>query len=454
MKALKIFFSLLVIIFSSCQHSAEQDQSLKPDRIILSIQEDPTTQMGITWRTMQETPKSLVQVSIENSTPDLKETAKTYTAQTYSYNNGKQDVISHRVTIKDLEPATVYAYRVGDGSNWSEWNTFETADKNESKLSFVYFGDVQYGFNTVWGRVLRQSLKACPNPAFFMYAGDLITTAGDDLEWEQFFEAGDWVFRTFPILATPGNHEHFKNNGAYGDLAPHWHANFCFTENGPKGLENTVYYTDQNDVRIISLNTTNLLTPGVDIDEQLNWFKSVLENNPQRWTVVTMHHPIHNLKGGRNDKTISEILQPIFEDYGVDLILQGHDHAYGRLVDTHKKSDKYVGPAYVVSAAGAKMYSFNFEDWADRLATNTQLYQVIDIDGDELVFSAYLVDGEMFDQFKLTKQTEGENIYTTNYPRQAEDRMELGKRARKGMSEEDIEAYQTKVEAFFESNRK
>ena len=446
--AFTIFLSIALWSFSYVD-----EVETTPYRIVLSIQEDPSTQIGISWQTQSKTEQAVVQLAVENSTPDLKEIAKTYNAESHSWNNGVSEVFSHQIVINDLVPSTVYAYRVGDGINWSEWNTFETVNADDSKLSFVYFGDVQYGFDTVWGRVLRQSLKSCPNPAFFLYAGDLITTAGVDNEWKLFFDAGDWVFRTFPIMATPGNHEHYKVNDEYGDLAPHWDANFCFAQNGPEGLKNTVYYTDVKDVRFISLNTTNLLTPGVDIAKQIDWFKSVLENNTSRWTVVTMHHPIHNLKSGRDDNPIQELLQPVFEEYGVDLVLQGHDHAYGRLVDADKKSDKNVGPAYVVSSAGAKMYGFNFSNWADRLATNTQLYQVIDFDGDELIFSAYLVDGELFDQFKLRKKKDGSNVLKTDFPRQVETRMELGKRAKSDMNEEDIDIYKERITKFFEENR-
>nr|WP_321454303.1 metallophosphoesterase family protein [uncultured Carboxylicivirga sp.] len=453
MKAIQIFFLLAVTLSFSFKNERVDEQPNKPDRILLSIQEDPSSQIGITWRTMQVTDQSLVQVAIENSSPDLDAIAKTYTANSYCWNNGDKDVVSHQIKINDLSPSVVYAYRVGDGHTWSEWNTFETANANRSKFSFVYFGDVQYGFNTVWGRVLRQSLKKCSDPAFFLYAGDLITTAGVDEEWQQFFDAGDWVFRSFPILATPGNHEHFKNNKEYGPLAPHWNANFCFANNGPQGLENTVYYIDYQGVRFISLNTTNMLTPDVDVTKQIEWFKSVLKNNSNRWTVVTMHHPIHNLKSGRDENPIQELLQPIFEEYQVDLVLQGHDHAYGRLVDKQQNTSKAVGPAYVVSATGAKMYGFNFEDWADRLATNTQLYQVIDIDGDELVFSAYLVDGELFDQFKLHKHNDGSNTYTTDFPRQVETRMELGKRAKRDMTQEEIDSYEDRIRNFFNKNR-
>ena len=56
----------------------------------------------------------------------------------------------------------------------------------------------------------------------------------------------------------------------------------------------------------------------------------VLADNDQRWTVVTFHHPVWSGAEGRNNPALREIWGPILEEHGVDLVLQGHDHTYGR----------------------------------------------------------------------------------------------------------------------------
>ncbi|MFM8215573.1 MAG: fibronectin type III domain-containing protein, partial [Pirellula sp.] len=48
-----------------------------------------------------------------------------------------------------LQPATKYAYRVGDGVNWSEWFQFRTASTQPEPFSFVYFGDAQNDLRTL-----------------------------------------------------------------------------------------------------------------------------------------------------------------------------------------------------------------------------------------------------------------------------------------------------------------
>ena len=59
---------------------------------------------------------------------------------------------------------------------------------------------------------------------------------------------------------------------------------------------------------------------------------------------------------------------------------------------------------YVVSVSGPKMYSLQRYDFMERQAENTQLYQIIHIDGDELRYEARTAIGELYDAFTLRKQ--------------------------------------------------
>ncbi|MEM9936836.1 MAG: metallophosphoesterase, partial [Bacteroidota bacterium] len=74
----------------------------------------------------------------------------------------------------------------------------------------------------------------------------------------------------------------------------------------------------------------------------------------------------------------------------------------------------YSGTVYVVSVSGGKMYDLMPNGWEDfeeaerdRGAENTQLFQVISIDGDKLSFEAYTATGQLYDAFDLVKS--GEN---------------------------------------------
>ena len=93
-------------------------------------------------------------------------------------------------------------------------------------------------------------------------------------------------------------------------------------------LDGTVYYTDYQGVRFISLNSN--ITDARPLAVQTAWLEETLETNPNKWTVVYFHHPVFSLDEGRNNRAIREAWLPMFETYNVDLVLQGHDHSYGR----------------------------------------------------------------------------------------------------------------------------
>ena len=68
---------------------------------------------------------------------------------------------------------------------------------------------------------------------------------------------------------------------------------------------------------------------GEFLSVQAQWLEGLLAENPNKWTVVTFHHPMYS-PTGRDNKELRELWRPVFDRYGVDLVLTGHDHAYGR----------------------------------------------------------------------------------------------------------------------------
>ena len=215
-----------------------------------------------------------------------------------------------------------------------------------------------------------------------------------------------------PVIATPGNHEYMRDaSGKYG-IDPYWTKQFTFPENGPSGdnLSETVYYMDYQGVRVISLNSMEIeYNSESDVYKiQKEWLEQVLQNNPNLWTVVTFHIPV--LGGARKDsKVLKEHFKPLFEKYGVDMVLQGHDHVYARgtvenLLSGRIQRPTETGPVYVVSVSGPKMYSMETRSpWAERVGLGLQLYQVIHVDKSVMKYEAYTTTGELYDAFELQK---------------------------------------------------
>jgi hypothetical protein len=372
-----------------------------PDRVVLTWNGDPATSAAVTWRTNTQIVTSEAEIAKADASPNFRRHSRKVGAAMERFQHEGYAFHSHSVTFENLEPDTQYAYRVGSGEIWSEWFHFKTAVAGPAPFSFVYFGDAQNNLLSLWSRTIRAAYVEAPKADFFLHAGDLINVGDRDSEWSEWFLAGGWIHATIPVLATPGNHEYPKQADGSRRLSNKWRYTFSFPENGPAGLSQTVYYVDYQGARIISLNSNE------DRGDQVDWLEHVLETNPHKWTFVTFHHPIYSTKVGRDNTRLRALWQPILVEAGVDLVLQGHDHTYGRGANVAtgvKTREEGVGPVYVVSVSGPKMYELTEREWFQRGAENTQLFQVIDVNGDRLEYRAYTTTGELYDAFDLIKR--------------------------------------------------
>ncbi|WP_148080560.1 purple acid phosphatase family protein [Roseimaritima ulvae] len=380
-----------------------------PDRIVLCWNNDPRTTQAVNWRTSQEVSKGLAEIAVAEAGPGFPEKARQVVATTEALTTDINKAHFHSVSFTDLTPGTRYAYRVGDGTNWSEWFQFSTADDSPQPFSFIYFGDAQNNVRSMWSRVIREAHRDLPKAAFFLHAGDLINRAEKDAEWGEWFGSGGWLNAMIPSVAVPGNHEQAKAEDGQRRLSHHWRPSFTFPENGPEGLEESCYTMVYQNLRIIALNSNERQA------EQAAWLETVLQKNDSQWVACTFHHPIFSTGKDRDNPELRDLWKPLFDKYKVDIVLQGHDHTYGRtgfaVPDTIANVPTGVqafeqrhGTVYVVSVSGPKMYNNNRLPFMKRLAEDTQLYQLIHIDGASLRFEARTAIGELYDAFELKKQ--------------------------------------------------
>ena len=392
-----------------------------PDRIILTWTSDPATSQAVTWRTSTEVPRGLAEITIANAGPDLESKSKQLVAVSQPLTTDLNTAHFHTVKFEGLSPKTKYAYRVGDGVNWSEWFQFATASTEPEPFSFIYFGDAQNDLRSKWSRVIREAYRDAPKAKFMIHAGDLINSAESDVEWQEWFEAGAWMNGMIPSIAVPGNHEMAKVNETTRRLSHHWRPQFAQPENGPAGLEEACFTLVYQGVRIVSMNSNEKPM------EQAEWLDKVLTENKEKWVVCSFHHPMFSTGKDRDNAGLRAIWKPVLDKHRVDLVLQGHDHTYGRTgLDTPmghvnlatgvNASDVFSGTVYVVSVSGPKMYNLQRHPFMTRHAEDTQLYQIIHVDGDKLHFEAFTVSGELYDAFTLTKQLGAKNLLTEEVP--------------------------------------
>ena len=255
--------------------------------------------------------------------------------------------------------------------------------------------------------------------------------------------AGSYHFASVPTLPAPGNSDHIRLADMEPDtriLYPQWDAGFTLPRNGPAGLEEVTWYLDVQGVRFVSLYSNFesmdpgerriLLAPDREVTDALvraqqRWLEGVLEDNPNRWTVVFFHHPIHSIREDRERDQLRDQWDPLFHAHGVNLVLQGHDHAWARgqarLVEApdgarrtmpmqEEGIDRYRtgdGPVYMVSNAGGKARPLDPTGealgWTDRAAENVQVFQVVAVEADRLVVETRTPTGELFDRFEVIR---------------------------------------------------
>ena len=406
-----------LVWFSIGLHMRGNSQTVQlPERIVINPLVDGTTGVAITWRVEGHLLDQFIQWTVAPDQP-VKDPSQYAQAQaewkvdTVNYSGNTSVIYSYRYRIKDLQPGTTYMYRVGNGtSGWSEWIQFQLPTPNpNAPLTFIYLGDPQNDLRSQWSRTIRQAYATAPHADFILYAGDLVDKGYNDTEWGDWYDAGGFIHRMLPIILTPGNHE-FTNVR----LTPLWRSHFTLPENGPQGIEElfgTCFYIDYPDLRVISLD-------GEQIDEDpqmrlamVRWLESILENNPKKWTVMTMHYPFYHTRPDRNNPKLRTAFKPIVDKYGVDLILQGHDHGYGRgMLDRNDTGPVDKGTMYVVSVSGPKMYEVGQGHWIQKRGEDLQLYQVITIEGDRLDYKSYSTVGKLFDEFSLIKMEKGSQL--------------------------------------------
>ncbi|MEZ5400358.1 MAG: metallophosphoesterase family protein [Bryobacteraceae bacterium] len=390
-----------------------------PDRIILTYSGDPAKTQAVTWRTSVSDARAVAEIAESDDGPGFTAKARRVEAASETFQSNLGEARYHSATFEGLKPDAIYAYRVGDGFNWSEWNQFRTASAGAAPLTFLYVGDAQNDIYSLWSRLVRQAYTDASGARFIIHAGDLVNRGWNDSEWGEWHRAAGWINHSLVSMPAPGNHEYAFPEGGTRALTRQWRPQFTLPLNGAPGMEESSYYVDIQGVRIVVLNSNEKQA------EQAEWLKGVLADNPNRWTVASFHHPIYSTAKGRDNKALRELWQPLFDQYGVDLVLTGHDHSYGRtnLMTGANTRTGRSGTVYVVSVSGPKMYTLDAtSEFMQRRGEDTQLFQVIRVEGDRLRLESRTARGALYDAFELRKRRGRANRLVNLTPKTPERR--------------------------------
>jgi 3',5'-cyclic AMP phosphodiesterase CpdA len=381
--------------------------AVEPKRIILNVSENPQSCVAVSFRFYEKVDTAFVHVT--KNTADVKlhmhcDTLKVSPQIVYTDTTNTVAQFACSVYMDNLEASTEYAYRVGDGTDWSPWYTFTTASKEKYNFSMVYLGDPQWGYKTYLPRLYSAAIKEAPDAGLWYIAGDLVDYPYQDWQWDAYFEGAEPAFTQYPHMMCVGNHAYLWAYRVHRDTLPAtWRPHLTQPENGPEGLEETCFYIDYQGVRFIMLNGNEHL------EEQAIWLKKVLKKNKNRWTVVGIHQGFYPCGWERDYPLYRELFIPLFEKYGVQLVLQGHDHSYTRTYPLKSGlivDDPSEGVNYIISVSGSKQYPIKskFDSlYVHKGLEGQQYFQTVHFTKDSLVYKSFTVNGECQDKLVVKK---------------------------------------------------
>ncbi|MDH6196346.1 3',5'-cyclic AMP phosphodiesterase CpdA [Mycobacterium frederiksbergense] len=282
-------------------------------------------------------------------------------ADTYTYRDAQSDteIRVHHARLTGLLPDTDYVYAaVHDGAN-PELGTVRTAPRGRAPLRFTSFGDQStptldamvanaFGSDSVGSPAAGDITSAVERmrPLFHLVNGDLCyaNLSADRIRtWSDWFENNSRSARYRPWMPAAGNHENELGNGPIGYSA--YQAYFALPDSGADPeLRGMWYAFTAGAVRVISLNNDdvcyqdggNFYVHGYSGGAQKRWLRRELEhsnaNEDIDWIVVCMHQTAVSTADRTNgaDLGIRENWLPLFDRYGVDLVVCGHEHHYER----------------------------------------------------------------------------------------------------------------------------
>lgn len=355
--------------------------TMAPDRVTLLPGEDFMSERTVTWRCGIEPMPSSVTLACGGDTVVIDVQGE------YVEGRNTRDVY-YKAELKGLQPDSVYSYRLTNGARSTRWYHFQMPSRQKACRQFVFFGDVQDTIGGQYGDMMLKLYQRYGDAEFWACAGDFIERPINKY-WDYLYRStGDSILSQMPIINAVGNHDYWK--GVPPKLDNRWVRTFAYPENGAKTAMGNSYYIDFPDMRLMVLDTHGINWIFAMMG-QYKWLREALRGAAGKWKVVMMHHPVFSVRKGRDNFAVRNAFKPLFDKYGVHLVLQGHEHGYLRYV-SNDAGEGY--PAYVVSYASPKKYKAKKAVDGMKIIADVPMYHTVEYTNDKMLMRAYAVEGD------------------------------------------------------------
>jgi hypothetical protein len=330
--------------------------------------------------------------------------------------NGYADKLFN-YTFQSVTPNTTIYYQLFD-SNVNQWTTgksYKTAPtETTDNFSFLAIGDSRSGMN-IWNQV--SNLAHSKEAAFTVFNGDIVNNGGSVTDWDDWFSNGQQFVENNLVFHSMGNHD--------ASSVPTYLNIFELPLSQPTGGTELYYSFNYGNAVFISLNSEDPSN-----DAQYNWLVNTLQANQNKtWKIIFFHRPFYTIGNHAGEmNSYYNTWWKAFDDYGVDLIVNGHDHMYERTKPINRNSSTTTpvssygsnpgeGRCQIVcGGAGAPLYSAT-PTWFIQTYQSKYNFCKFDVNGNSLCTTTFDNNGATIDNFCLTKSSLGVNSENqTFYP--------------------------------------
>jgi len=298
-----------------------------PWGIRINFPNDPRNSATIAWFTTNSPSDQKVEYGISSGS---------YSMQAASQFYKLGEVYLSYANLEGLTPNTRYFYRVGSTTDgWSEEYNFTTApqfkDYGRKSIHFAAFGDSRSNREArrmVANLILQNSTYLFGSlPEFILHDGDFVSDGEKTELWDYYFDDMNPLLANVPIYPAPGNHEF----GGLFNLESFYLENFFLPQNS--GTE-WYYSFNWGFVHVLSLDSESHGIPPFNQFNQ-NWLKFDLEKSYSDsnilWKVALFHQPYFTSGGHSERDDLRRAWAPLFDQFGVDIVFNGHNHNYERI---------------------------------------------------------------------------------------------------------------------------
>ncbi|MCO6358044.1 hypothetical protein GBO34_18725 [Roseivirga pacifica] len=285
-------------------------------------------------------------------------------------------------------------YRIVQDEMISPVYIFPQNERSQNQ-QFMVWADSQSGWK-VFDRIMRMSNQYLPH--FSIGAGDLVGQGDDELEYLRLLRSmhrGGYIH--YPV---PGNHDY---DGYYEDLRPNNYSKYL-------GLPNQQNYFawKEGDLAFIALDLNETFPVGLPNNSgQYRWFMEQIQSEAwtsAKWRFLISHHPPYSQgwPGYHGEISLREVLEPLYEEAKIDMVIAGHTHDYERLIKNYGAQQiAFV----VVGGAGGGLEPIENAVYP-KMDTVMSIHHfgLINVIGDTLNFRAIDTEHKIIDKFSLTHE--------------------------------------------------